>query len=160
MCSALGGRASEEIVFKKISTGALNDLEKVTKQAYAMITYFGMSSELGNISFYDSSGQSEYSFHKPYSEKTAELIDKEVKKLVDKAFETAKKVLRDNRKGLDELANLLLEKEVVFSEDLERILGKRKNDKTKTPGKKAGTKISAKKKESRPRSDDDKKGKT
>jgi len=162
MCSALGGRASEEIVFKKISTGALNDLEKVTKQAYAMITYFGMSSELGNISFYDSSGQSEYSFHKPYSEKTAELIDNEVKKLVDKSFETAKKVLRDNRKGLDEIANLLLEKEVIFSEDLERIFGKRKNDKTKTPekktvasGKKTGTKISAKKKESRPRSKDD-----
>lgn len=160
MCSALGGRASEEIVFNKISTGALNDLEKVTKQAYAMITYFGMSSELGNISFYDSSGQSEYSFHKPYSEKTAELIDKEVKKLVDKSFETAKKVLRDNRKGLDELANLLLEKEVIFSEDLERIFGKRKNDKTITPGKKtvasgkkAGTKISAKKKASKPRSD-------
>ena len=160
MCSALGGRASEEIVFNKISTGALNDLEKVTKQAYAMITYFGMSSELGNISFYDSSGQSEYSFHKPYSEKTAELIDKEVKKLVDKSFETAKKVLRDNRKGLDELANLLLEKEVIFSEDLERIFGKRKNDKTITPGKKAGTKISAKKKESKPRSGDDKTGKT
>ncbi len=160
MCSALGGRASEEIVFNKISTGALNDLEKVTKQAYAMITYFGMSSELGNISFYDSSGQSEYSFHKPYSEKTAELIDEEVKKLVDKSFETAKKVLRDNRKGLDELANLLLEKEVIFSEDLERIFGKRKNDKTITPGKKAGTKISAKKKESKPRSDDDKTGKT
>ncbi|MEA1896121.1 MAG: ATP-dependent zinc metalloprotease FtsH [Bacteroidota bacterium] len=159
MCSALGGRASEEIVFNRISTGALNDLEKVTKQAYAMITYFGMSSELGNISFYDSSGQSEYSFHKPYSEKTAELIDNEVKKLVDKSFETAKKVLRNNRKGLDELANLLLEKEVIFSEDLERIFGKGKNDKTITPVKKAGTRIYAKKKQSKPRSDD-KTGKT
>ncbi len=163
MCSALGGRASEEIVFKKISTGALNDLEKVTKQAYAMITYFGMSSELGNISFYDSSGQSEYSFHKPYSEKTAELIDKEVKKIVDESYEKALKILRDNRKGLDELANLLLDKEVIFSEDLERIFGKRKNDITKTPekktvtaGKKAVSKISAEKKKSKPWSDDDK----
>ena len=167
MCSALGGRASEELVFKSISTGALNDLEKVTKQAYAMVTYFGMSTELGNISFYDSSGQSEYSFHKPYSEKTAELIDKVVKEFVDESYKKALKILKDNRKGLDELANLLLEKEVIFSEDLERIFGKRKNDIARTPGKKAVVsgkkatpKISVKKKVSRPRSGDDKTGKT
>ena len=126
MCSALGGRASEEINFNKISTGALNDLEKVTKQAYAMVTYFGMSSEVGNISFYDSSGQSEYNFNKPYSEKTAELIDKEVKLLVENAYLRTKKILTDNRDKLNELALLLLEKEVIFSEDLEKIFGKRK----------------------------------
>ncbi|MCD6597355.1 MAG: ATP-dependent zinc metalloprotease FtsH [Bacteroidales bacterium] len=126
MCSALGGRASEEINFNKISTGALNDLEKVTKQAYAMVTYFGMSSELGNISFYDSSGQSEYNFNKPYSEKTAELIDKEVKLMVENAYERTKKILNENRDKLTELAMLLLEREVIFSEDLEKIFGKRK----------------------------------
>jgi cell division protease FtsH len=127
MCSALGGRAAEEIVFGKVSTGALNDLEKITKQAYAMVSYFGMSSKVGNISFYDSSGQSEYSFNKPYSEVTAQMIDDEVKKMVDQAYSRAKEVLLNNRKGLEELANLLLEKEVIFSEDLERIFGKRKN---------------------------------
>ena len=126
MCSALGGRASEEINFNKISTGALNDLEKVTKQAYAMVSYFGMSSEIGNISFYDSSGQSEYNFNKPFSEKTAELIDQEVKQMVDKAYERTKKILNENRDKLTELATLLLEREVIFSEDLEKIFGKRK----------------------------------
>jgi len=126
MCSALGGRASEEIFFKKISTGALNDLEKVTKQAYAMVSYFGMSSQVGNISFYDSQGRSEYSFSKPYSEKTAELIDIEVKKLVDKQYKRAKQILLDNKVGLKELSEMLLEKEVIFSEDVERVFGKRK----------------------------------
>jgi len=126
MCSALGGRASEEINFDKISTGALNDLEKVTKQAYAMVSYFGMSSKIGNISFYDSSGQSEYNFNKPFSEKTAELIDEEVKQMVDKAYERTKKILNENREKLTELATLLLEREVIFSEDLEKIFGKRK----------------------------------
>ncbi len=126
MCSALGGRASEEIVFGVISTGALNDLERVTKQAYAMISYFGMSKILGNLSFYDSSGQSEYAFTKPYSEKTAETIDKEVSNIVEKSYNRAKKVLIDNREGLNQLANILLEKEVIFSEDLEKIFGKRK----------------------------------
>lgn len=126
MCVALGGRASEEINFKKVSTGALNDLERVTKQAYAMVTYFGMSKKIGNISFYDSSGQNEYNFSKPYSETTAETIDNEVKEIVDKAFKRAKDLLTKNKEGLTRLAELLLEKEVIFSEDLERIFGKRK----------------------------------
>ena len=125
MSSILGGRASEELTFGKISTGALNDLERVTKQAYAMIAYYGMSSKVGNISYYDSSGTE--TFTKPYSEKTAEEIDQEVKALVQKAYEQAKEVLTTHKKGLHELAELLLEKEVVFAEDLERIFGKRKN---------------------------------
>ncbi|MDP4210410.1 MAG: ATP-dependent zinc metalloprotease FtsH [Bacteroidota bacterium] len=125
MCSALGGRAAEELVLGKISTGALNDLERVTKQAYAMISYFGMSKELGNISFYDSTGQGEYAFTKPYSDKTSELIDKEVAKLVERSYNRALEVLTQQRDGLDKLANILLEKEVIFSEDLETIFGKR-----------------------------------
>jgi len=127
MCSALGGRASEEVTFSKISTGALNDLEKVTKQAYAMIAYFGMGKSTGNISYYDSSGQSEFTFNKPYSEKTAEVIDKEVKDLIDKAYENSKRILVENREGLTKLAELLLEREVIFSEDLEVIFGPRKS---------------------------------
>ncbi len=126
MCAILGGRASEEVNFNMVSTGALNDLERVTKQAYAMITYFGMSKLVGNLSYYDSSGQGDYAFTKPYSEKTSELIDKEVKQLVDIQYERAKKVLRDNKKGLTELAMKLLDKEVIFSEDLEKIFGRRK----------------------------------
>ena len=126
MCAALGGRASEELNFSKISTGALNDLERVTKQAYAMVTYFGMSKKVGNISFYDSTGQSEYSFSKPYSEKTAEIIDKEVNEIVEREYTRSKKILTDHKDGLEKLANLLLDKEVIFSEDLERIFGKRK----------------------------------
>ncbi|HEX2969894.1 MAG TPA: ATP-dependent zinc metalloprotease FtsH [Bacteroidales bacterium] len=128
MAYALGGRASEEVVFGKISTGALNDLEKVTKQAYAMVAFFGMSDRIGNISFYDSTGQSDFGFTKPYSEKTAELIDEEVNKLVTESYERAKQVLTTNMKGLTELAEILLEKEVIFSEDLERIFGKRRAD--------------------------------
>jgi len=126
MCATLGGRASVETIFGKISTGAVNDLEKVTKQAYAMVTYFGMSEKVGNLSFYDSTGQSEYSFGKPYSEDTSKIIDGEVKDLVSASYERAKTVLRDNREGLNRLANLLLEREVIFSEDLEAIFGKRK----------------------------------
>ncbi|RLD51224.1 MAG: cell division protein FtsH, partial [Bacteroidetes bacterium] len=125
MCATLGGRASEELTFKKISTGALNDLERVTKQAFAMISYFGMSDKIGNISYYDSSGQQEYSFHKPYSEKTAETIDEEVKALIDIQYKRAKVLLSKNKKGLSELAEILLEKEVIFSDDLEKIFGKR-----------------------------------
>jgi len=128
MAYALGGRASEELVFGKISTGALNDLEKVTKQAYAMVAFFGMSEKIGHISFYDSTGQSDFGFTKPYSEKTAELIDEEVYKLVTESFDRAKQVLIANKKGLTELAEILLEKEVIFSEDLERIFGKRRAD--------------------------------
>ena len=125
MCSTLGGRAAEELTFNTISTGALNDLERVTKQAYAMIAYYGMGNQLGNMSFYDSSGQSEYAFTKPYSDKTSEAIDKEVFDLVDKSYRHAKKILTEHQVGLKELAELLLEKEVIFSEDLERIFGKR-----------------------------------
>jgi len=125
MCSTLGGRASEEVTFGKISTGALNDLEKVTKQAFAMISYFGMSEKIGNLSYYDSSGQSEYSFNKPYSEKTSETIDEELKKLIDSQYERARAILKKNKKGLTELAEILLEKEVIFSDDLEKIFGKR-----------------------------------
>jgi len=125
MCATLGGRAAEDIIFNRISTGALNDLERVTKTAYAMISYFGMSDKVGNISFYDSSGQSEFAFNKPYSEKTAELIDNEVKALVETEYERAKKVLTDHKAGLEKLAEQLLEKEVIFSEDLEAIFGHR-----------------------------------
>jgi AFG3 family protein len=128
MAYALGGRASEELVFGRISTGALSDLEKITKQAYAMVSFFGMSDKVGNISFYDSSGQSDFGFTKPYSEKTAELIDQEVNLIIAESYIRAKEVLKNNMKGLTELAELLLEKEVIFSEDLERIFGKRKAD--------------------------------
>ena len=129
MASALVGRAAEEITFGKISSGAQNDLEKVTKQAYAMVSIFGMSEKVGNISFYDSTGQSDYSFTKPYSEKTAELIDEEVKVLIDSQYIRAKQVLQENKEGHAKLAKLLLEREVIFSEDLEAIFGKRTLDK-------------------------------
>ncbi len=131
MAYALGGRAAEQLVFGKISTGALSDLEKITKQAYAMVSYFGMSEKVGNISFYDSSGQSDFGFTKPYSEKTAELIDKEVKEIIEESYKRAQSVLKEHIKGLTELAELLLDKEVIFSEDLERIFGKRKGDRLK-----------------------------
>jgi AFG3 family protein len=131
MAYALGGRAAEELIFGKISTGALSDLEKITKQAYAMVSFFGMSDKVGNISFYDSSGQSDFGFTKPYSEKTAEIIDQEVKGIIDESYVRAKKVLQNNMKGLTELAEILLEKEVIFSEDLERIFGKRKAERIK-----------------------------
>lgn len=123
--AALGGRASEEVNFGKVSTGALNDLEKVTKQAYAMVVYFGLNKTIGNISFYDSSGQSEYSFQKPFSEKTAEIIDKEISNIVESSYTRAKTLLNDNREKLELLANVLMEKEVIFHEDLEHIFGKR-----------------------------------
>jgi ATP-dependent metalloprotease FtsH len=128
MAATIGGRVAEEMVTGKISTGALSDLEKLTKQAYAMVAYYGMSDEVGNISFYDSTGQSEYQFQKPYSERTSELIDDEVKKLIDRAHMTAQKVLREHREGFEELAQLLLVKEVIYSDDLERIFGKRSEE--------------------------------
>ncbi len=128
MAYALGGRASEELVFGKISTGALSDLEKVTKQAYAMVSYFGMSDKLGNISFYDSTGNSEFGFTKPYSEKTAELIDLEAKEIIHEAYERAKDILKTHMEGLTKLANKLLEEEVIFGDDLMKIFGKRKAD--------------------------------
>ncbi len=125
MTAALGGRASEEVMFGQISTGALNDLEKVTKQAFNMVVFFGLNKKLGNISYYDSTGQQEYSFTKPYSEKTAETIDKEISKLVEDAYQRAKSILQEKKESLTKLANVLLEKEVIFSEDLEKVFGKR-----------------------------------
>jgi cell division protease FtsH len=128
MCAILGGRASEDINFGKVSTGALNDLERVTKQAYSMVVYFGLNKKLGNISYYDSSGQSEYALTKPYSENTAEIIDVEVGKIIEVAYERAKQIIQDNKEKVDELAHLLLEKEVIFREDVEKIFGKRAFD--------------------------------
>ncbi len=125
ICAALGGRVAEEIAFGKISTGALSDLEKITKQAYAMISIYGLNEKIGNISFYDSSGQQEYSFGKPYSERTAQIIDEEVKKLIDTAYARTKDLLLRNKEQLEKLARHLLEKEVIFKEDLEKIFGKR-----------------------------------
>ena len=134
MCGALGGRASEQITFGKISTGALSDLEKVTKQAYAMVSIYGLNEKVGNRSYYDSSGQSEYSFQKPYSEQTAELIDNEVSILIEKMYQRTLKLLSDNKENLINLAELLLEKEVIFKEDLENIFGKRLfGEKEETP---------------------------
>ncbi len=128
MASTLGGRVSEELTFGRISTGALSDLEKATKQAYAMVAYFGMSEKVGNMSYYDSTGQSEMTLTKPYSEKTAQDIDAEAKAVIDEAYAMARATLAANREGLERLAALLLEKEVIFSEDLEAIFGKRKKD--------------------------------
>jgi cell division protease FtsH len=125
ICFTLGGRAAEELVFKTISTGALNDLERVTKQTYAMVSYYGMGKKLGNMSFYDSTGNSDYAFTKPYSDKTSEAIDIEAFELVAKAYNRAKEILNQNKEGLDKLAELLLEREVIFAEDLEKIFGKR-----------------------------------
>jgi AFG3 family protein len=125
MTATLGGRAAEEIIFGKVSTGALNDLERVTKQAYNMVVFFGLNDKIGNLSYYDSTGQQEYSFQKPYSEKTAEIIDQEVGKLVNQAYIRAVEILRINKDKLEKLARMLLEKEVIFGEDLEPIFGKK-----------------------------------
>ena len=124
MCSLLGGRAAEEVCFSTISTGALNDLERATKMAYSMVVYYGMSDKLSNISYFDSS-RSEYSFTKPYSEKTAELIDKEVKAIVDEQYNRAKDIIASHREQHKELADLLVDREVIFADDVERIFGKR-----------------------------------
>ena len=123
MCAALGGRAAEKITFGKVSTGALSDLEKVTKQAYAMVSIYGLNDKIGNISFYDSTGQSDYSFSKPYSEKTAETIDEEVRNMVEEAYQRTLKILEENKDKLATLAEKLLEKEVIFRDDLEAIFG-------------------------------------
>ncbi|MBO3098467.1 ATP-dependent zinc metalloprotease FtsH [Gelidibacter pelagius] len=125
MCAALGGRAAEKVIFDKISTGALSDLEKVTKQARAMVTVYGLSDKVGNITYYDSSGQSEYGFTKPYSEQTAELIDKEISEIIETQYLRAIKILEENKDKLTELAEELLEKEVIFKDNLERIFGTR-----------------------------------
>ncbi len=125
MCATLGGRAAEKVIFDVISTGALSDLEKVTKQAKAMVTVYGLSDKIGNISYYDSSGQSEYGFTKPYSEKTAQIIDDEISQLIEEQYQRAIKVITENKDKLTELAELLLEREVIFGDDLVRIFGKR-----------------------------------
>ena len=125
MCATLGGRAAEQVVFNNISTGALSDLEKVTKRAQAMVTVYGLNDKIGNISYYDSSGQSEYNFGKPYSEQTAKIIDEEISKMVETQYQRALKILTDNRDKLEALAGKLLDKEVIFREDLEEIFGKR-----------------------------------
>ncbi|WP_339660249.1 ATP-dependent zinc metalloprotease FtsH [Croceibacter atlanticus] len=130
MCATMGGRAAEKVIFNKISTGALSDLEKVTKQARAMVTIYGLSEKVGNITYYDSSGQNEYNFSKPYSEKTSELIDKEISEIVEKQYERAIDLLSQHKDKLTELAEILLEKEVIFKDDLEKIFGKRPFEKS------------------------------
>ena len=125
IAATLAGRVSEQIVFGHLSTGALNDLERVTKQVYAMVAYYGMSEKVGTISYYDSTGQSDMAFTKPYSERTAQQIDDEVKQIIAEAYALAEKVITEHREGLNTLAELLLEREVVFTEDVERIFGKR-----------------------------------
>ena len=125
MCAALGGRAAEKIIFNKISTGALSDLEKVTRSARAMVSVYGLNDELGNITYHDSSGQGEYNFTKPYSEETAKIIDKEISTIIENQYKRALKLLKSSKSKLVKLANRLLEKEVIFKDDLENILGKR-----------------------------------
>lgn len=125
MCATLGGRAAEQVIFNNISTGALSDLESVTKRAQAMVTIYGLSPNIGNVSYYDSSGQSEYSFGKPYSEETAKKIDIEIKAIIENQYDRAIQILTENKDKLDALANKLLEKEVIFREDLEEVFGKR-----------------------------------
>lgn len=125
MCATMGGRAAEKVIFNEISTGALSDLEKVTKQARAMVTIYGLNEKIGNITYYDSSGQTDYNFSKPYSEKTAEMIDKEISNIIEEQYQRAVALLEKHKEKLTELANELLEKEVIFKESLERIFGER-----------------------------------
>jgi len=128
MCATLGGRAAEKVMFNKISTGALSDLEKVTRQARAMVSVYGLSENLGNITYYDSSGQGDYNFTKPYSEDTARKIDSEISKLIEKQYQRACELLSSNKEKLTALAERLLEKEVIFKDDLEKILGLRPHE--------------------------------
>ena len=125
MCATLGGRAAEKIMFNKISTGALSDLEKVTKQARAIVWVYGLNDKIGNITYYDSSGQTDYNFTKPYSEETAKKIDEEISLIIEKQYNRACNILKKNKSKLSELAKRLLEKEVIFKEDLIKILGER-----------------------------------
>lgn len=129
MCATMGGRAAEKVTFDRISTGALSDLEKVTKQARAMVTVYGLNDKIGNVTYYDSSGQSEYSFSKPYSDETAKIIDKEISDLIESQYQRAIDILEENKDKLEELAAILIEKEVIFKDDLENIFGKRTFDK-------------------------------
>lgn len=129
MCATMGGRAAEKVTFDRISTGALSDLEKVTKQARAMVTVYGLNEKIGNVTYYDSTGQSEYNFSKPYSEETARVIDEEISLLIESQYQRAIQILEDNKDKLNQLANILIEKEVIFKDDLEAIFGKRTFDK-------------------------------
>ena len=129
MCATLGGRAAEKVIFNKISTGALSDLEKVTKQARAMVTVYGLNDKVGNLTYYDSSNGNEYGFTKPYSEQTAETIDKEISAIIEKQYQRAISILKKNKKKLVQLAEVLLSKEVIFKDNLEEIFGKRPNRK-------------------------------
>ena len=129
MCATLGGRAAEKVIFNKISTGALSDLEKVTKQARAMVTVYGLNDKVGNLTYYDSSNGNEYGFTKPYSEQTAETIDKEISSIIEKQYQRAIRILKKNKKKLIQLAEVLLTKEVIFKDNLEEIFGKRPFDK-------------------------------
>ena len=128
MCATMGGRAAEKVTFDRISTGALSDLEKVTRQARAMVTIYGLNDKIGNVTYYDSSGQSEYSFSKPYSDETAKVIDAEISLLIESQYERAIKILEANKDKLNQLADILIEKEVIFKDDLETIFGKRTFD--------------------------------
>ena len=129
MCATMGGRAAEKVIFNEISTGALSDLEKVTRQARAMVTIYGLNDKLGNITYYDSTGQSDYNFSKPYSEETAKVIDTEISKLIEEQYQRAIHILETNKEKLTQLADILIEKEVIFKDDLETIFGKRPFDK-------------------------------
>ena len=132
LCATLGGRAAEDITFADISSGALDDLEKVTKEAYMMVAFYGFNDKIGNISFYDSTGQRDAGIQKPYGEETGNMIDQEVRKLVRDVYQQAKDILTSNKESLIKVAELLLKKEVIFKEDLESIMGKRSADKIKT----------------------------
>ncbi|WP_310380443.1 ATP-dependent zinc metalloprotease FtsH [Flavobacterium sp.] len=129
MCATMGGRAAEKVTFDRISTGALSDLEKVTRQARAMVTIYGLNEKIGNVTYYDSTGQNEYSFSKPYSEETAKIIDKEISTLIENQYQRAIQILEENKDKLNQLADILIEKEVIFKDDLEAIFGKRTFDK-------------------------------
>ncbi|MBF7091407.1 ATP-dependent zinc metalloprotease FtsH [Flavobacterium sp. ALJ2] len=129
MCATMGGRAAEKVTFDRISTGALSDLEKVTRQARAMVTIYGLNEKIGNVTYYDSTGQSEYNFSKPYSDETAKIIDQEISELIEGQYQRAIKILEENKDKLNQLAEILIEKEVIFKDDLETIFGKRTFDK-------------------------------
>ena len=129
MCYLRRARAAEKVIFNKISTGALSDLEKVTKQARAMVTVYGLNDKVGNLTYYDSSNGNEYGFTKPYSEQTAETIDKEISSIIEKQYQRAIRILKKNKKKLIQLAEVLLTKEVIFKDNLEEIFGKRPFDK-------------------------------
>jgi cell division protease FtsH len=130
MCATMGGRAAEKVTFDRISTGALSDLEKVTKQARAMVTVYGLNDKIGNVTYYDSGGQNEYGFTKPYSDETAKVIDQEISALIESQYQRAIAILEENKDKLNQLADILVMKEVIFKDDLEAIFGKRNFDKT------------------------------